>query len=557
MATATIWATQARPATMAYAHRGVFSEGFVRDGDRLLASPDSLARLGWSVRPADGEADIEAEGRRVRVVMRGGLVPVNDVADQLGAVAEWEGDRLALRGMVRVIEVGANGVRVDLTLGVRPRAFALADPERLVIDLEGAALAPKARFTLPAGVRVGQFEPNVVRLVIERPGAGRMVRPIVEGRRIAIDFPGLMAAPTTTPTPGLPAFSALDPPPQEPEAQIPPDQDPASYAPPLSSQELPPIAEPPGTQGATTVAPNLDPPVLTGLQVSGDAAGATLRLRYRGTLVTRPTAVYVDTTTVELSLSGFVGSRIAIPGELPASITALAWRASGGLRMGVSLGAPLVFQLAPSRGEIILRFSRPPRADGRLAGKTVVVDAGHGGPDSGAVSTDGRTMEKTLALRNALALARELTEQGANVILTRSDDSRVPLRERSAIANRAGADFFISVHFNSNRLANSATGSKSFFHGQDPAGRLLAQCIQAELPKSSRIPSLGIWSDTRIYASGFAVLREATMPAVLLELGFINHWFDVQEANAPGFAERTAQAVVRGLKVYLGDGSSR
>jgi N-acetylmuramoyl-L-alanine amidase len=162
-------------------------------------------------------------------------------------------------------------------------------------------------------------------------------------------------------------------------------------------------------------------------------------------------------------------------------------------------------------------------------------------------------LEKDLTLKIGTFLAEALTAEGATVILTRKTDVNPSLRERSAIANRNHADFFISIHINSNRLANSRSGSIAFHHGEEPIGSLLAECIQGEVAKAGGLPSLGPESDTSIYSSGFAVLRYAKMPAMLLECGFINDAHDLRRMVTDDFQRKIATAVVQGLKVYLGD----
>ena len=190
-----------------------------------------------------------------------------------------------------------------------------------------------------------------------------------------------------------------------------------------------------------------------------------------------------------------------------------------------------------------------------MAFSTVVIDPGHGGADLGAA--DSLVYEKHINLDVSRRLERSLKEAGFKTIMTRSRDEFIALSERSSIANRQRNAIFVSVHFNSNRLANSASGTKIFFHKQDPLGRLLAKCISAEVAKVSQLPNLGIWSDTRIYDSGFAVLRNSRMTAVLLELGFINNDRDVRRMTQPDFHADSAAAVVRALKVYVGDASTK
>ncbi|MBV6489996.1 MAG: N-acetylmuramoyl-L-alanine amidase LytC [Fimbriimonadaceae bacterium] len=211
-------------------------------------------------------------------------------------------------------------------------------------------------------------------------------------------------------------------------------------------------------------------------------------------------------------------------------------------------------QLAHEPDGIHLTLIKPNVGDGKLAGKVVVVDAGHGGHDTGARSPDKKLNEKDLALAIASVTAKRLSEQGATVVLTRKGDQFIALKERSEIANRNGAHFFLSVHINSNQVANSSTGGITFYHQQDPVGMLLADCIQGEIAKVSGLPNLGTWSDRRIYETGFAVLRYAKMPAVLIEMGFINNAKDRARMSTADFKEKVAGAIVQGLRAYLGDG---
>jgi N-acetylmuramoyl-L-alanine amidase len=81
----------------------------------------------------------------------------------------------------------------------------------------------------------------------------------------------------------------------------------------------------------------------------------------------------------------------------------------------------------------------------------------------------------------------------------------------------------------------------------------MADCIQREIVKVSGLPSMGVWSDQRIYQTGFAVLRGATMPAVLIECGFLNTKKDRARMQTDEFQNGIATAVVKGLKAYLGD----
>jgi N-acetylmuramoyl-L-alanine amidase len=222
--------------------------------------------------------------------------------------------------------------------------------------------------------------------------------------------------------------------------------------------------------------------------------------------------------------------------------------------LSLRLARPMGVELSPGASGLTIHLIKPKVGNGQLAGKTVVVDAGHGGTDSGAKSPARDAFEKNLTLKIAKELSERLTAEGATVIMTRKSDVFIELKERAMIANRNNADFFISCHINSNQLSNSTSGGMTFYHKQDPIGQLLADCIQREIAKVSGLKSMGTWSDQRIYQSGFAVLRHSTMPAVLIEFGFINHNVDRKRMVTADFQSAVAGAVVKGLKVYLGDG---
>jgi N-acetylmuramoyl-L-alanine amidase len=197
---------------------------------------------------------------------------------------------------------------------------------------------------------------------------------------------------------------------------------------------------------------------------------------------------------------------------------------------------------------VTLRLIKPNGSNGTLAGKVIVLDAGHGGRDPGA--TNSGVQEKKIALAIAQQTAKALTEAGASVILTRNDDRFIPLGERSDIANRSKADLFLSIHINSNTVANSRSGSIMFHHKQSPLGILLGNLLSEEIVKVSELPSMGVRSDRTIYESGFAVLRNSQMPAVLLEMGFINHSRDRARIQEAEYHSSVAKAITQAVKRY-------
>lgn len=549
MGAAAAAAQDARPAVVRYTHLGDFASGVVRVGAKAYASAGFARQVGWTLRATDDEADIQAEGRRIRVALQsiGGerRFALLEALSQLGADAQWDsaGSVLVVRGVVRNLEVRDGDLRLDSTLAGFVKTFRLEDPTRLVVDVAGAMLPTKTRFSVPAGVRIGQYTDHVVRLVIEGEAAARLQPPaagIARSVRLDLAPMGLAAQPPPTAPVTIPSIAPLEEPPEADPASSSGTVDEAGHE---HDDEV--------VETALPAATGVPVELLEVLIEPSDLEGTQIIVRAATAFPVQPTALYQSPTRVELQFPGALGRNVPIRGSSPL-IASARWSTGGrGPSLVVDLARPLAFQFGVSGARVTLELIRPKASSGRLAGKVVVVDAGHGGDDPGA--THGGVREKVVALSTARRIARALTAEGVSVILTRSDDTRIPLRERSEVANRSRAHFFISVHFNSNSVANSASGTQVYFHQQDPVCRLLAQCLQSELVKSLGLPDMGARSDSRIYTTGFAVLRYAKMPAVLLELAYVNHSGDRAVIVTEAFQEKAAQGVVRGLKVFLND----
>lgn len=202
---------------------------------------------------------------------------------------------------------------------------------------------------------------------------------------------------------------------------------------------------------------------------------------------------------------------------------------------------------------ITLAVNRPRNAHGKLSEKHIVIDPGHGGTSKGAVGRDRASIvyEKDINLAIALMVRDLLAKEKATVTLTREDDSTVDLYDRPKLANEKGADFFISIHCDSTPKPNSASGTTTYYHASDPDGRALAQAIQKHLSAVTGLPNRGARTDTAIYQSGFAVLRRSEMPAVLIEVAYINNDNDRAKLKDPKFQKKVAEAIVAGLKAYI------
>ncbi len=196
----------------------------------------------------------------------------------------------------------------------------------------------------------------------------------------------------------------------------------------------------------------------------------------------------------------------------------------------------------------------PRNAEGVLAGKTIVVDPGHGGVATGAVY--GGYDEKNIVLQIALKLRRDLEAAGVRVVMTRDRDVNVPLADRPALANQIHADFFVSIHNDDCSVPNAASGTTTYYHMQDPSSRALATSVERSILAVSGLPARGARSDTMLYQHGLEVLRESTMPAILIEVAYLNNTVDRRKLIDPDFQARIAKAIVRGLRTYV-EGTSQ
>jgi N-acetylmuramoyl-L-alanine amidase len=179
------------------------------------------------------------------------------------------------------------------------------------------------------------------------------------------------------------------------------------------------------------------------------------------------------------------------------------------------------------------------------------VDAGHGNHDAGARGVNG-TYEKNVNLAIATKLADSLRDAGANVLMTRTRDTFIPVNQRPAIAGKAGADFFLSVHSDSTDSGPRLRGSTVYFHGADPNCRALAKCIANRFEQMGGIPSRGVRTDfVRFPGEGYGVLRNARMTAVLIECGFMTNPSDVKMLNDKVMQTRIAEAITDGLRDYI------
>jgi N-acetylmuramoyl-L-alanine amidase len=171
-------------------------------------------------------------------------------------------------------------------------------------------------------------------------------------------------------------------------------------------------------------------------------------------------------------------------------------------------------------------------------GRTIIIDAGHGGHDRGGIPGQ-RISEKVLALDVATRLEKRLRKAGFRTVMTRKRDVFVPLGTRVAIANRYRDGVFVSVHFNSAER-EGARGFETYYAGGSASYRLAAE-IQRNLLRTTRTENRGV------KRRGFYVLRKTRIPAVLVECGFLTNRQEGRLSLSSRHRERLAAAIASAI----------
>ena len=198
-------------------------------------------------------------------------------------------------------------------------------------------------------------------------------------------------------------------------------------------------------------------------------------------------------------------------------------------------------------GEISTGESGIVDSSNSLSDLTIVIDPGHGAHDIGAAGY-GSLNEKDVVLDTGLRVQSLLNNTPFNVIMTRSTDIFHSLSARAVIANKANADIFVSIH--ANGFNGKANGSETFYYGKASTNsrveesKKLAGYIQVRL-----LEAMGT-KDRGVKPGNYAVIRETTMPAVLVELGFIDNKDDYAKLSTTTYRQKAAEAIYYGILDY-------
>lgn len=186
-----------------------------------------------------------------------------------------------------------------------------------------------------------------------------------------------------------------------------------------------------------------------------------------------------------------------------------------------------------------------PTPDPTEAPTIVVLDAGHGGNDPGAIGVGG-IQEKDIVLPITLQTAANLEQQGFRVVITRADDRPLELEDRVEIAEQAKAAVFVSIHANSAGLDRpEINGLETYHYPNSTEGSRLAQAIHTTLLQTVTVRNRGVKE------ANFHVLRRTSMPAALIELGFVTGREDAAKFANLSYRTQLARAIAAGVAQYV------
>jgi len=187
-----------------------------------------------------------------------------------------------------------------------------------------------------------------------------------------------------------------------------------------------------------------------------------------------------------------------------------------------------------------------------LLGRVIYLDAGHGGPDSGAIS--GNVLEKDINLQIVQNLEAILTSKGAVVLLTRSGDyelstskynrKRKDLITRAEMINKSNCDLYLSIHLNS--TTNSTwKGLQIFYNSNNKENKLLAETLNQTI--KDNISNVRKTKE----ANDFLLTRKIIVPGVLIEAGFLSNPDDLYLLRQEEYQNKLSQIIVKGIENYL------
>ena len=533
-------------------------------------------------------------------------IPVRDVTAMSGApggaagVETRNGKPALVTGIRHWSTATYTRVAIDLGDNVTYEAARVPNPDRIYFDLHGTRLAPelvgKSFAVTDDGflkkVRAAQYSDDVTRVVLDVNDVTEYSAFLLPNPyRLIIDIHGGKEAGNSEQGPGTRDQATGN------------KDDMAGLA----------VGDVPAPRAAVTVKPTVARPVPNSVATKSANAASEVadlsqlpgKVEATSKPTSKPISAVVETGNREqgtgTSHSGDASSSAA---EMNAAAVTPADTASGASASSLSKtrrskakaaggsttaaeATTVVVDATPARAAV-------PTADGEtslvralgLKIGRIVIDAGHGGHDSGTLGVDG-IEEKDVVLDVALRLGKLLHDRlGAEIIYTRSDDTFIPLETRTAIANKAQADLFLSIHANSSP-DESARGVETYYLNftSDPTAldvaarenavsdqsihqlsdlvkkialkdkiaesREFASDVEGSLYAGLQKNNAGL-KDRGVKKAPFVVLIGANMPSILAEISFVTNPKDAEQLRDPEYRERVAESLYKGVARYEG-----
>lgn len=179
----------------------------------------------------------------------------------------------------------------------------------------------------------------------------------------------------------------------------------------------------------------------------------------------------------------------------------------------------------------------------------VIIDAGHGGIDSGCLGRGGRVMEKDINLEIALLVRDKLEEKGFRVMMPRETDEFLDKEERVEFANSFRAEAYVSIHQNTYEGKDKSIGGiETWYDGGDEArdSKALARCVHREAVKSTGAKERSLIDSDTLY-----VLGKTLMPACLIETGFLSNPEECRSLSDTDYQEKMAEGIAKGIAEFI------
>lgn len=495
-------------------------------------------------------------------------------------------------------------VAIDLQDEVQYEASRVPGPDRIFFDLHGSRLSPelmgKSVEVTDDGflkrIRAAQFSNDVTRIVLDVSDVSEYSAFLLPNPwRLIIDIHG--KKPGTLPAPSMIVTQHAPPTITHPAPTTVNTTSPQTAVTTAPTVQNVPHKTQRASQTAATVAqtppPPASQPATTAVSTNATAPGSSLkdiasldrqpnRVKATRHPTTAPVVQSVSGTTPEAQPNELEAiNNPAPPSPAPAPTPPVSSKKN-------TSKAPTLADTNAAPGHVAAPTATGERSMVRALGLKIgriVVDAGHGGHDSGTLGPGG-IEEKDVVLDVALRLGKLLKQRlGADVIYTRDDDTFIPLETRTAIANKAQADLFISVHANSSSdpsargvetyylnfttsadalevaARENAVSDQSIHQLSDLVKKITLQDKISESREFAADVEQSLYSgleegnpglkDRGVKKAPFVVLIGANMPSILAEISFLTNPDDAHELHEPEYRERIAESLYRGVERYV------